>query len=160
MENPTRFDTVRFQNVEFSAESVSLLDQQSKILTILKKDIRAIVLKYGFQSERPFVQVGFGLTLILIGLYFIANFILQLLINRIVYTTMLLSMLLLPVGIWFMLDGVRRSLYFEVALDNDRRKFPLGKNPDAGKLQEFIQATSRLGYVVDASIMKQPRRDE
>jgi hypothetical protein len=159
MENPEQFQAVRFHNVEFSVQSVALLDQQNKILTVSKKDIRSVILKYGFQSERPFVQVGFGLTLILIGLYFIADFILQALINRIVYTTMLLSLLLLPVGLWFIVDGVRRRLYFEVALDNDRRKFPLGKNPDAGKLQEFIKAASQLGYVIDVSIMKQMRRE-
>jgi len=153
MEKPARVDAVRFHNVEFSAQSVALFDQQNKILTVLKKDVRQIILKYGFQSERPVVQAVFGVVLFLIGLYFIANFILHILINRIAYTTMLLSILLLPVGVWFVLDGFRKRLYFEVWLDNDKRKFPLGKTPDKVKLQEFIKVASQLGYFIDTGIL-------
>jgi hypothetical protein len=153
MEKPAQVETVRFQNVEFSTQSVALLDQQGKILTVLKKDVRQIILKYGFQSERPVVQAVFGIVIFLIGLYFIANFILHILINRIVYTTMLLSILLLPIGVWFVLDGFRKRLYFEVWLDNDKRKFPLGKTPDKVKLQEFLKVASQLGYFIDTGIL-------
>jgi hypothetical protein len=153
MENPPQDNAVRFHNVEFSAQSMTLLDQQSKILSVAKKDVRRITLKYGFQSERPIVETIFGAALILIGFYFIANFILQILINRIVYTTQLLSILLLPVGTWFIVDAIRKRLYFEVTLDNDKRKFPLGKNPDRGELQKFIKIASQLGYSIDATIL-------
>ena len=153
MEEPIQVNGVRFHNVEFSNQDVTLLDQQNKILSVSKKDVRQITLKYGFQSERPFIQVGFGIALLFIGLYFIVNFILHILINRIVYTTMLLSILLFPVGIWFMVDGFRKRLYFEVTLDNDKRKFPLGKNPDKGELQKFIKIASQLGYSIDAEIL-------
>jgi len=153
MEKPAQVAAVRFHDVEFSPQSVALFDQQSKILTVLKKDVRQIILKYGFQSERPVVQAVFGVVLFLIGLYFIANFILHILINHIVYTTMLLSILLLPVGVWFVLDGFRKRLYFEVWLDNDKRKFPLGKTPDKVKLQEFIKVASQLGYFIDTGIL-------
>jgi len=153
METSDPNNNVRFQNIQFSIQDVTLLDQQSKILSVAKKDVRKISLKYGFQSERPLVQVGFGAALILIGLYFIANFILQALINRIIYTTMLLSILLLPLGICFMVDGLRKRLYFEVTLDHDQRKFPLGKNPDKGELQKFIKTASQLGYSIDATIL-------
>jgi hypothetical protein len=153
MKTTDLIDKVRFQNIEFSTQDMTLLDQQSKILSVAKKDVQKITLKYGFQSERPFVQVGFGVALLLIGLYFIVNFILQALINRIIYTDMLLSILLFPVGVWFMVDGFRRRLYFEVYLDQDKRKFPLGKNPDKGELQRFIKIASRLGYPIDATIL-------
>jgi hypothetical protein len=155
MEQPEKINVVRFRNVEFSVQGAALLDQQSKILSIAKKDIRKITLKYGFQSERPVAQAGFGVLLLLIGLYFIVNFILHILINRIVYMTMLLSILLLPVGIWFIVDGLRRSLYFEVTLDNDKRKLPLGKKPGKEELRRFIQMASQLGYVIDGAYMEQ-----
>lgn len=153
MEKPDQINAERFHNVEFSTQDVTLFDQQSKILSVSKKDVRQITLKYGFQSERPFVQVGFGVVLLFIGLFFVVNFILHILINRIVYTTMLLSILLFPVGVWFVIDGFRKRLYFEVSLDNDKRKFPLGKNPDRGELQKFIKVASQLGYSIDATIL-------
>ena len=155
MNNSTGLNVVRFHNVGFSAEGVTLFDQQSKILFVAKKDIRQITLKYGYQSERPIVQVIFGIVIILAGLYFIANFILQMLINRIVYTTMLLSILLLPIGIWFMVDGLRKRLFFEIEVDNDTRKFPLGKAPNKSELQKFIKAGSQLGYIIDSSFIDQ-----
>ena len=55
MEKPDQINAERFHNVEFSTQDVTLFDQQSKILSVSKKDVRQITLKYGFQSERPFV---------------------------------------------------------------------------------------------------------
>lgn len=153
MDNSTGLNAVRFHNVGFGTEGVTLFDQQSKISFVAKKDIRRITLKYGYQSERPLLQVIFGIVIILIGLYFVVNFILQMLINRIIYTTMLLSILILPVGIWFIVDGLRKRLYFEVEVDNDRRKFPLGRAPDRSELQKFIKAGSQLGYIIDSSFI-------
>ena len=144
---------VRFHNVGFSAEGVILFDQQSQILLVEKKDIRQITLKYGFQSERPLVEIIFGVGIILTGFYFILNFVLHILVNRIAYMDMLGSILLLPVGIWFIVDGFRKRLYFEVTLHNDKRKFPLGKNPDKGELQKFIKIASQLGYSIEATIL-------
>ncbi len=153
MEDPAQTTNIRFHNVEFSIQGISLLDQQSKIVSVTKKDIRTITLKYGFQSERPFVEVVFGIALVLVGFYFILNFILQILFNRIAYTDMVLSVLLLPIGIWFTIDGFKKRLYFEVTLDNDKRKFPLGKNPNKGELQKFIKRASQLGYPIDKSVL-------
>jgi hypothetical protein len=66
---------------------------------------------------------------------------------------MLLSILLLPAGTWFMVDGFRKRLYFEVTTDNDKRKFPLGKNPDKGELQKFLKTASQLGYSINTTIL-------
>jgi len=153
MEKAPPINTVKFHNVEFSAHGVALLDQQSKILSIPKQDIRQIILKYGFQSERPVAEAAFGVVLFLVGLYFIVNFVLHILINHTVYTTMLLSILLLPVGVWFVLNGFRKRLYFEVWLDHDKRKFPLEKNPDKVELKKFIKTVSQFGYFIDAEIL-------
>lgn len=153
MENLNQVNAVRFHNVGFSTEGITLFDQGSTMLFQKKTDIRKITLKYGFQSERPLIEVVFGVGLILIGFYFIMNFILHVLINRIAYLDMLLSILLLPVGIWFAVDGFRKRFYFEVTLDNDKRKFPLSKNPDKGELQKFILIALQFGYTIDAVIL-------
>ena len=153
MDGIDQFDTVRFQGVEFNAQGMTLLSSQSKLLSVSKKDIRKITLKYGFQSERPIAEIVFGIAVMGLGIYFFANFILQILIYRIIYLEELASLLLLPVGGWFMVDGFRKRLYFEVAMDNDKRKFPLGKNPDRGELQKFIKIASQLGYVIDATFL-------
>jgi len=57
MEHPIQANAVRFHNIEFSSEGIALLSQNSKLLFVTQKDIRQITLKYGFQSERPVVEI-------------------------------------------------------------------------------------------------------
>jgi len=155
MENPAQANTVKFHNVGFSDNSMILFDQRSQILSVAKSDIRKINLKYGFQSERPIVEAMFGIVLIGAGFYFIVHLVLHTLVYRIFYVDDILSLLLLPAGGWFIVDGFRKRFYFEVVLDNDKRKFPLGKNPDKSELQKFIKIASQLGYSVDSTILNE-----
>lgn len=155
METFTEATAVRFHDVEFSPQGITLLSQQSKLLYLAKQDIRKITLKKGFQSERPIAEISFGIFVIGLGFYSFTNFVLEALIHRIVYLDDLLSLFLLPIGGWFIVDGLRKRLYFEVVLDNDKRKFPLGKNPDKGELEKFIKIATQLGYIIDASLLEQ-----
>ena len=155
MENSTEAMAVRFHDVEFSPQGITLLSQQSKLLYLAKQDIRKITLKKGFQSERPIAEILFGIFVIGLGLYFFANFVLVALVHGKIYLDDLLSLFLLPIGGWFIVDGLRKRLYFEVVLDRDKRKFPLGKNPDKGELGKFIKSATQLGYVIDASFLDQ-----
>ena len=160
MERSTEATAVRFHDVEFSPQGITLLSQKTKLLHLAKQDIRKITLKKGFQSERPLAEISFGIFVIGLGFYFFANFVLEALIHRIVYLDGLLSLFLLPVGGWFIVDGLRKRLYFEVVLDNDKRKFPLGKNPDKGELGKFIKGATQLGYAIDASFLEQINRSK
>lgn len=155
MEHPIQANAVRFHNIEFSPEGIALLSQNSKLLFVAKKEIRQITLKYGFQSERPIVEIIFGIIVLGLGVYLILDIILKAFIYRITHVEELLGLLLLPIGGWFFIDGFRKRLYFEVKLDNDKRKFPLGKNPDKNELRKFTQYASQLGYVIDASFLEQ-----
>ena len=153
----TSFDqiqAVRFHNVEFSTEYITLFSRQSKLLSIEKKDVQKITMKYGFQSERPVIQFIFGIALIVAGLYFIVNFFLRILVYRVADLDFLLSLLLLPLGGWFIVDGSRKRYYFEVLVENDKRKFPLGTKPNKDELKKFLSSISQLGYIIDANIIE------
>ncbi len=153
MENPNQINRVRFQDIVFDAEGINLLSGQSKILFIAKRDIQKITLKHGFQSERPIAEIVFGIFVVGLGLYFFLNFLLEIVVHRLIYLEDLLSLFLLPIGAWFVIDGFRKRFYFEVVLNNDRRKFPLRKSTDTGELQKFIKTASLLGYPVDITIL-------
>lgn len=153
MDNLNQFDAVRFQSVEFSNQGITLLSGQSKIHFLNKKEIRNITLKYGFQSERPAAEVIFGIVIIGLGIYSFIKFLLEILVNNIAYLDNVLSLLLIPVGGYFVINGFRKRLYFEVVLDNDQWKFPLDKNPDIGELKEFIKMAFKLGYTIDSSFL-------
>jgi hypothetical protein len=153
MDNQNQFDAVRYQTVEFSNRGVTLFDGQSKLLFVDKIDIRQITLKFGLQSERPVVEIVFGIFVVGLGIYFFTKFLLEILVNRIAYVDDVLSLLLLPVGGWFVFDGFRKRLYFEVGLENDTRKFPLGKKPDMAEMKKFVKAASQLGYVIDITFI-------
>jgi len=153
MDNPDQVNGIRFHDVVFDADGMKLYSRQSKLLSVEKKNIRSITLKHGFQSERPIAQIIFGIVIIGLGVYFFAHLILHTLVYRIMYVDDWLSLILFPLGCWFIVDGFRKRFYFEVALDNDKRKFPLGKKPDKGELQKFIKSASQIGYSVDAGIL-------
>lgn len=153
MENPNQVNGVRLHDIVFDPQGMTLFSQQSKLLFVAKNDIQKITLKHGFQSERPIAEIVFGIFVIGLGFYFFVNFILEILVHRIIYLEELLSLFLLPIGIWFIVDGFRKRLYFEVALENDHRKFPLGKTPDKGELQKFIKIASELGYSIDSTVL-------
>lgn len=153
MDDINKFNSVRFQSVEFSNRGMTLFGGKSKLHFVDKKGIRQITLKYGFQSERPIIEIAFGIFIVGLGIYFFANFILQILIYRIIYVEELLSLLLLPLGGWFIISGFQKRLYFEVIMDNDKRKFPLGKKHDRNELQKFLKLASQLGYVIDTTFL-------
>lgn len=155
MDSSTGANGVRFHNVVFDPQGITLYDRQSKLLHVLKQDIRHITLKHGFQSERPIVQVLFGLAIVGAGIYFVLYFLLIARLERVIHDVGCLSPLLLPVGIWFVVDGLKKRLYFEVSLNKDKRKFPLGKNPDKGELRKFVKLASQLGYSIDANILNE-----
>jgi hypothetical protein len=155
MENSAQTNAIRFHDVEFSSQGITLLSHQSKLLFLAKPDVRKITLKYGFQSERPIAEILFGILVIGLGFYFFVNFILVTLVHGTMYLDDLLSLFLLPIGGWFIFDGFRKRLYFEVILENDKRKFPLGKNPDKSELKKFIRAASLFGYVIDTNLLDQ-----
>jgi hypothetical protein len=155
MESATEANAVRFHDVAFSPQGITLLSQQSKLLHLAKQDLRKITSKKGFQSERPMAEILFGIFVIGLGLHFFANFVLEAFVDRVIYLDDLLSLALLPIGGWFIVDGLRKRLYFEVVLDHDKRKFPLGKSPDKGELEKFIKIATQLGYVIDASFLEE-----
>ncbi len=155
MENFSGTNGVRFHSIVFDTEGVTLYDRQIRLLHVPKKDIRHITLKHGFQSERPTAQILFGLALVGIGIYFIISFLLAALVERVIYDVGCLSPILVPVGGWFLIDGLRKRLYFEVSLDSDKRKFPLGKNPDRGELRKFVKMASQMGYNIDTSVLEE-----
>ena len=106
MKNDDQIRIIRFQNVEFSEQNITLLSRQSKLASVEKKSIRKITLKYGFQSERPVIQFIFGFAIIVAGLYIFVNFILRVLVYRVAELDFLLSLLLFPLGGWFIIDGL------------------------------------------------------
>jgi len=64
MEEDNQKRAVRFQNVKFSTQNITLLSGKSNLASVEKNDVRKITLKYGFQSERPVIQVIFGFAII------------------------------------------------------------------------------------------------
>jgi hypothetical protein len=153
MEDSAQSNTVRFHDIGFSTQGITLFSHESPLLFVAKEQVRKVTLKYGFQSERPVAEIVFGIFVIGLGIYFFVNFLLTILVHGIIYLDDLLSLFLLPIGGWFVVDGFRKRLYFEVDLDNDKRKFPLAKNPDKSELQKFIKMASQLGYSIDTTVL-------
>jgi len=57
-------------SVEITEDRISEFDRNKRVVSILRKDISEIVLKYGFVGERFLIQIICGLILILLSILF------------------------------------------------------------------------------------------
>lgn len=145
-------ESAEYLGVQFSQKGVALVDSGKKLVFVPKEKIRQIHLRQGFQAERPLVQLGFSIVLILIGLYPLPHLFLWLIVGGTAYDFEFLLLLLIPVGLWFVKDGLKKGLYFELIMDDDKRKIPFQKQPEKRILEMFIAQANVYGYSIDNNL--------
>jgi len=147
-ENPEVF--VEYLGVRFSQKGVAHMEGGQRLWFVPKEKIRQITLRQGFQAERPLVQTLFSAVLILIGLYPLPHLILWAFAGGKAYDVEFLLLLLIPLGAWFLKDGLKKGLYFELTLvDEGRRKIPLQRPLEFVMLKWIITQAEALGYVIN-----------
>ncbi len=147
--NPVTLAAVEYAGVQFSVDGVSSVYNRRPTLKFLKNDIRKIVLRTGFQAERPAVQIGLGLGLAIVWLIPFANFLRWLNQGGGIYDLTLLVLWLIIPAIWMTIDGLRRGPYLEVTLDEDRRKLPFTRAATPDGLENFLRAGTKWGYSIE-----------
>lgn len=142
---------IEYLGVRFSQKGVALVDGGRELLYVSKEEIRQIILRRGFQAERPLVQLIFGIILMLIGLYPLPHVFLWFFVGGTAYDLEFLLLPLIPVGLWFAKDGLKKGLYFELIMDGDKRKIPFQKPPEKRILKDFIEQAEVYGYSIDSN---------
>jgi hypothetical protein len=62
-------DAIYYSGILLTSEKIAMIQGKSEVASVLKKDIRAISLEEGHQSERPILQVIFGIAVLFIPLF-------------------------------------------------------------------------------------------
>lgn len=153
-------DVIYYSGILLTSEKIAMIQGKSEVASVLKKDIRAISLEEGQQSERPILQVIFGIAVLFIPLLTILYILGGLIAGEPLRIPFLLALAFAPLGVWMIREGIRRGFYLLIELDNDKRKLAFEKNCEKPELKEFIKSANRLGYVIDASILglKKPKK--
>ena len=141
---------VESMGVRFSPKGVAHIEGGQRLWFVPKEKIRQITLRQGFQAERPLVQTLFSAALILTGLYPLPHLILWLFAGGKAYDIEFMLLLLIPLGAWFLNDGLKKGLYFELTLvDEGRRKIPLQRPLKFVMVKWIITQAEALGYVIN-----------
>jgi len=141
---------VEYLGVRFSPKGVAHIEGGQKLWFVPKEKIRQITLRQGFQAERPLVQTLFSAALILTGLYPLPHLVLWLFAGGKAYDVEFMLLLLIPLGAWFLKDGLKKGLYLELTLvDEGRRKIPLQRPLEFVMVKWIITQAEALGYVIN-----------
>lgn len=130
-----------------------MIQEKSEVASVIKKDIRSISLKEGRQSERPTLQIFFGIAVLFIPLFSILYILGGLIFGEPLRIPFLLALTFAPLGVWMIREGIRSGYYLLITLDNDTRKLGFDKSCDKAALKEFLKDANQLGYVIDASLL-------
>ncbi len=136
-------------------EKISMIEGQSEVITIYKKDIQHISLEHGYQSERPIVQIVFGVVVLMISMYPILKLMAAFLSDIKVHILAFLMLALIPIGVWAIRSALKRGYYLDVQLENDRRKLGFQTGWDKTGMTEFFKQIAPFGYIVDASLIQE-----
>jgi hypothetical protein len=142
-----------YSGILIAPEKIAMFQGKSEVASVQKKDIQTITLEEGYQSERPILQIAFGIVILLLPLYSILYLLGGLLSGATIRVPILLALAFAPLGIWMIREGIRRGYYLHITLENDTRKLGFDKNCDQTALKAFLKDASQLGYVIDASLL-------
>lgn len=139
--------TLVCSGVRFTKKSVAQLDGTRVSVSIARDSIRQMSLRYGFQSERPLLQVLFGSILCLVGLWPVIHITNWLIFGGVFLALETLLIFFLIFGIWGIYTGVRRGYYLLVEMDRDTRKLAFSSPVAREDIEAFLaEARTAFGY--------------
>jgi hypothetical protein len=139
---------VHYNGVFVSPEKIYMLQGKGIVASVLKEEVVSVTLKEGYQSERPFIQTGFGILTLLLSAYpllYMAS------APPVFHVDICAMAAFLPLGLWLLKEGMRRGYYLSIELKNGTRKLAFEKNCAKSALKEFIRNAAKLGYQINDS---------
>ena len=139
---------IHYNGVFISPEKIYMLQGKGVVASVVKEEIVSIALSEGYQSERPFMQIGFGVITLLISAYPLLYAASR---PRVIHVEICTIVAFFPLGLWLLREGLQRGYYLDVELKNGTRKMAFEKNCDAAALKKFAKNAAKLGYQIDIS---------
>jgi hypothetical protein len=141
---------IELAGVRFTPDDVTELDGGQMMVKVPRRDIQGIVLRHGFHSAHPLLQVVAGAVLAAIGLLPTWHFTNWLLHGGTFITVEALLMGFVFIGPWLMVNAAKRGLYLEVRTEGGTRKLAFDGKLDPGQLETCLAAAEQLlGYSIE-----------
>jgi len=137
--------------VRFSDKEIAELDRDRPVLRIPRDQIREIRLERGFQAARPLVQVVLGGSILAACLWFGGTMLVDWLrYGGVLQGDIFVALaVMVPLGGWLALHGLRRGLYLAVQTDSRVEKLQLHRSLSREEVETFLSEVRRtLGYPI------------
>jgi len=142
---------VFFNGILVTPDKISMVEGRTEVITVRKADIKKVSLGFGYQAERPVVQVVFGIVLFLIAAYPILRLYSAWMGYLRMYAMEFMLLGLIPLGIWMIRSALKYGYYLSIELENDHRKLGFQNECQEDDLKEFFKQIAILGYRSDTS---------
>ena len=128
---PKYFDllTKKVSGIRIGADKVQLVEKRHITLSLDREGIESIELRKGFTAKRPGVQVLFGLGLLAVCFFPLRGIFVWWFLGGSISlrATLLMLVLLVPLGTWLIVDGLRKGYFLQVIRAGKRHKLPFGR---------------------------------
>jgi len=142
--------TLNFGEIRTDRFKVVEMKDEAEVLNISRDDLERISLKRGLSAERPVLQLLFGLAMTVPGLLMLPAYYRWAFAGaEITIGPAVIFVFLIPVGIWFATNALRRRyfLYLELSSGSRKTEFPRGTAVDA--IKEYLALVeSDFGYEI------------
>ncbi len=132
-----------YLEVAISERGLKELNRGECVIFIPKNQVQRIELKFGSRAERPLMQAGFGIILVLLGCWGV-----YMMVNGGLEAFRYESALLFLGGLggWLLWETVQRRHYLHVAHGRGTHKLVFKGKTEKDRLTEFLDSASRIGY--------------
>jgi hypothetical protein len=142
--------TVEYCGVRLTGDRIMEIEHGSVVHMAATKGIDGILVRQGFQAQRPLVQFILGAALFGLGCLAIYRLIGAFVRGGWIFAkaeAFLAAFVFL--GGWLLWGGVQKGYYLEVMKGRSREKFAFRGEVDSGALERFISdVNSRFGYSI------------
>ena len=138
---------MEYGNVRITDDGIYELDAGRKVLHLPRESIESIRLRHGATSERPLLQLIFGLAILAIGLYPLEGMFNWFVRGGRMSWWFALILVNIPLGAWMIWAAVARGYFLSVQSARGARKVVFGRGASKEELDQFIEeANAALGY--------------
>jgi hypothetical protein len=136
--------------IRVSSSTIQTVRKNTITFTLSRADVNHLELHRGFTAERPVIQIIFSLALLVFCLLPIRTIVVWLIYGGTLYDVILILLMLLPLGIWLLINALHRGLYILARLSNSKsNKLAFKGTPSIEELQKFAgEVSSRYGCII------------
>lgn len=147
-------DCIEYAHIRICNEFIEELDGGRRLIAVQRSGIERVELRWGWRSQRPFIQMLFGTVLSVLGM-FPSVIVLRWLLGggTLHWIVLALAGFLLLFGGWVMYDSLRRGYFLAVEGQKGRKKLCFARAADRQQIEAFLrEAQRRFGYEVERDL--------